>query len=79
MHSLLKKASTISNIRNGVCILPSGIISFAVSKKLNPKLRDGFAKHFKQLGCENALYLYGSVSRVFLPQKNGFKLIGILG
>ena len=29
-----------------------------------------FAEYFKKLGCKNALYLDGFVSRTYLPEKN---------
>ena len=29
-----------------------------------------FAKYFKDIGCINALYLDGFVSRTYLPEKN---------
>jgi uncharacterized protein YigE (DUF2233 family) len=41
---------------------------FAMSKK-EINFYD-FAKYFKDLGCKNALYLDGFVSRTYLPEKN---------
>jgi len=37
-----------------------------------------FAKYFQNLGCKNALYLDGFVSRTYLLEKNGRKLAEIL-
>lgn len=56
------------NIRNGVGILPNGNLIFAMSKhEINFY---NFAKYFKDIGCINALYLDGFVSRTYLPEKN---------
>ena len=53
------------NIRNGVGILPDNTVVFAMSKqKIN--FYD-FANYFKNLGCKNALYLDGFVSRTYFP------------
>jgi uncharacterized protein YigE (DUF2233 family) len=43
-------------------------VVFAISKeKINFY---EFANYFKQLGCKNALYLDGFVSRIYYPEKN---------
>jgi uncharacterized protein YigE (DUF2233 family) len=55
-------------IRNGVGLLPDGRILFAMSKSF-VSFYD-FADYFKQQRCEVALYLDGSVSRLYLPEKN---------
>lgn len=68
IHSKFNKESTNLNIRNGVGVLPNGDLLFAISKeKIN--FYD-FANYFKSKGCENALYLDGFVSKVYLPSKN---------
>ena len=68
IHNAFKEGSTNLNIRNGVGILPDGNVIFAMSKtEIN--FYD-FAKYFKNLGCKNALYLDGFVSRTYLPEKN---------
>ena len=60
------KGSENLNVRNGVGILPDGKVIFAMSKvKVN--FYD-FAIYFKSLGCANALYLDGFVSRTYLPE-----------
>ena len=38
-----------------------------------------FAKYFKKIGCENALYLDGFVSRTYLPEKNWIQTDGNFG
>jgi uncharacterized protein YigE (DUF2233 family) len=65
------------NIRNGVCVLDNTEIVFAISRqKVNFY---NFAQHFKNLGCRNALYLDGFVSRMYLPEKNVADLDGDFG
>jgi len=68
IHSAFNKGSANVNIRNGVGILPGNKIVFAISKE-EINLYD-FAEYFKNLGCKNALYLDGFVSRMYLPEKN---------
>lgn len=64
-------------IRNGVCVLDDGKIVFSISRqKVN--FYD-FAAHFKNLGCQNALYLDGYVSRMYLPEENIEDLDGEFG
>ena len=65
------------NIRNGVGILPNGNIVFAISKG-ETNFYD-FANYFKQMGCKNALYLDGFVSRMYLPSKNIEQMDGKFG
>lgn len=55
-------------VRNGVGILPDQQIIFAMSKK-EMNFYD-FARYFKELGCQDALYLDGFVSRTYVPEKN---------
>ena len=65
------------NIRNGVGILPNNNVVFAISKtEIN--FYD-FAEYFQQLGCKNALYLDGFVSRMYLPEKNWTQTDGNFG
>ena len=67
IHSAFKEGSTNLNIRNGVGILPNNKVVFAMSKtEIN--FYD-FAEYFQRLGCKNALYLDGFVSRTYLPEK----------
>lgn len=77
IHTAFKKSSTNLNIRNGVGILPNNQIIFAISKK-EINFYD-FAEYFKKLGCKNALYLDGFVSRTYLPEKNWKQIDGDFG
>ena len=73
LHPKFNEGSKNLNIRNGVGILPNGNVLFAMSKK---KINYyDFAQYFKKLGCKNALYLDGFVSRTYLPSK-GYKTNG---
>ena len=77
IHSRFKYGSTNLNIRNGVGILPDNKVVFAMSKK-EINFYD-FAKYFQSLGCKNALYLDGFVSRTYLPEKDWIQLDGNFG
>ena len=77
IHSAFKQGSTNMNIRNGVGILPDNRVIFAMSKK-EINFYD-FASYFKSLGCKNALYLDGLVSRTYLPQQNWTQTDGNFG
>lgn len=77
IHSVFQKGSKNLNIRNGVGILPNNQVVFALSKK-EINLYD-FALFFQQLGCKNALYLDGYVSRMYLPAKNWVQADGQFG
>ncbi|ESU25225.1 putative periplasmic protein [Flavobacterium limnosediminis JC2902] len=77
IHSAFKENSTNLNIRNGVGILPNNEIIFAMSKKEINFYE--FAQYFKNLGCKNALYLDGFVSRTYLPEKNWIQTDGDFG
>ena len=69
--------STSLFIRNGVGILPDNKVVFAMSKK-GITFYD-FAKYFQSLGCKNALYFDGSVSRLYLPEKKWTQTDGNFG
>jgi uncharacterized protein YigE (DUF2233 family) len=77
VHAAFKAGSTNLNIRNGVGVLPNNHILFAMSKK-EINFYD-FAAYFKKMGCRNALYLDGFVSRAFLPEKNWIQTDGNFG
>jgi uncharacterized protein YigE (DUF2233 family) len=77
VHAAFKAGSTNLNIRNGVGVLPNNHILFAMSKK-EINFYD-FADYFKKMGCKNALYLDGFVSRTFLPEKNWMQTDGNFG
>jgi len=76
-HPKIRKGSSNLHIRNGVGVLPDGRVVFAMSKK-----RINFydlALFFKNLGCENALYLDGFVSRTYLPEQDWEEVDGDFG
>ncbi len=77
IHSAFKENSSNLNIRNGVGILPNNNVVFAISKTAI-NFYD-FAKYFQQLGCKNALYLDGFVSRAYLPEKKWIQTDGNFG
>jgi uncharacterized protein YigE (DUF2233 family) len=77
IHAAFKEGSTNLNIRNGVGILPNNKVVFAMSK--NEINFYDFAKYFQNLGCKNALYLDGFVSRTYLPEKNWIQTDGNFG
>lgn len=62
------------NVRNGVGILPDGKIAFVISRQETNFYE--FARYFQNLGCHEALYLDGFVSRMYLPEKNFEQLDG---
>lgn len=77
IHPAFKEGSTNLNIRNGVGILPDNKIIFAMSK--NEMNFFDFANYFKNLGCKNALYLDGFVSKMYLPGQNWIQTDGNFG
>lgn len=77
MHSAFKQGSPNVNIRNGVGILPDGKVVFVLSKK-EINFYD-FAEYFQNLGCGNALYLDGFVSRAYLPEQKWVQTDGNFG
>lgn len=77
IHPAFKAGSTNLNIRNGVGILPGNKIIFVMSKK-EINFYD-FANYFKKMGCKNALYLDGLVSRTYLPEQNWIQTDGNFG
>ncbi|NRS90353.1 uncharacterized protein YigE (DUF2233 family) [Flavobacterium sp. 7E] len=77
IHSAFNENSTNLNIRNGVGVLPNNEIVFVMSK--NEINFYEFAEYFKTLGCKNALYLDGFVSRTYLPEKKWMQSDGNFG
>lgn len=77
IHSQLNKGSKNLHIRNGVGVLPNGNLLFAISKE-EINFYD-FASHFKNNGCQDALYLDGFVSRAYLPEKDWIQEDGNFG
>ena len=68
LHPKFMKGSKNLNVRNGVGVLPDGKLLFAMSKE-EINLYD-FASYFLENGCKNALYLDGSISKTYLPEKD---------
>jgi uncharacterized protein YigE (DUF2233 family) len=77
IHPAFKEGSANLNIRNGVGVLPGNKVIFAMSKR-EVNLYD-FANYFKSIGCKNALYLDGFVSRTYLPSENWIQTDGDFG
>jgi uncharacterized protein YigE (DUF2233 family) len=77
IHPAFIKGSNNLNIRNGVGILQGNRIIMAMSNK-EINLYD-FAAFFKSMGCQNALYLDGLVSRTYLPEQNWMQTDGNFG
>jgi uncharacterized protein YigE (DUF2233 family) len=77
IHPAFKEGSSNLNIRNGVGILPDNKVVFAMSK-VGINFYD-FANYFKRIGCKNALYLDGFVSRTYLPEKKWIQTDGNFG
>jgi len=77
IHPAFKQGSQNVNIRNGVGILPDHSLVFAMSK--NEINFYDFALFFKSMGCTNALYLDGLISKTYLPKKHSSQTDGWLG
>jgi uncharacterized protein YigE (DUF2233 family) len=77
IHPAFRAGSSNLHIRNGVGILPNQKVIFVMSKK-EINFYD-FAKYFQNLGCKNALFLDGFVSRTYLPEKKWIQTDGALG
>lgn len=77
IHPAFKKGSANLNIRNGVGILPDGKVLFVLSKQ-EINFFD-FASFFLDMGCRNALYLDGLVSRAYLPELDWEQVDGNFG
>jgi uncharacterized protein YigE (DUF2233 family) len=77
IHPVFEKDSEHLNIRNGVGVRSDGTVIFAISRE-KVTLYD-FATYFKEMGCRNALYLDGFVSRCYLPEQNCLQLDGDFG
>ena len=76
-HPAFKQGSANLNIRNAVGLLPDNKLLFAISRV--PVNFYDFADFFRQRGCQNALYLDGFVSKMYLPEKALVQTDGDLG
>lgn len=77
IHPAFQQGSSNLNIRNGVGILPNQEVVFAMSKE-EINFYD-FAAFFQKMGCKDALYLDGFVSRAYLPEKKWMQTDGHFG
>jgi len=77
INDAFKEGSANLQIRNGVGMLPNGNAVFAISKE--PVNFYDFALNFKNLGCKNALYLDGYVSRAYIPTQKLLQTDGDFG
>jgi uncharacterized protein YigE (DUF2233 family) len=69
VHPKIRPDGTSQKIRNGVGACKGGAISFAIAD--DPVTFDTFARLFRDgLGCQNALFLDGSVSSLYAPELN---------
>ncbi len=67
IHPIFSQNSANKNLRNGVGVRADGTVCFAITKEERVNLYD-FATFFRDsLKCPNALYLDGSISRLWLP------------
>lgn len=78
IHPMFNEGSPNLNIRSGVGILSPDKVVFAISN--TPTNFYDFALLFKEyLGCKDALYLDGAISKMYLPALNRFELGGDFG
>ncbi len=67
MHPKIRPDGTSQKIRNGVGVCKGGAVSFAIAD--DPVTFNQFARLFRDgLGCQNALFLDGSVSSLYAPE-----------
>ena len=64
-HDAFRQNSPNALVRSGVGVLPDGRVHLAMSR--GPVSFYAFADYFRRLGCRDALYLDGVVSRVYDP------------
>ena len=69
IHPKIRPNGTSLKIRNGVGACKGGVVAFAIADE--PVTFDAFARLFRDgLGCQNALFLDGSVSSLYAPELN---------
>lgn len=78
IHPKISPDGTSAKVRNGVCVNDAGKVEFVIS--------DGFVTFFDfatffvdQLGCDNALFLDGSVSSLYAPELGRNDFLAKLG
>jgi uncharacterized protein YigE (DUF2233 family) len=67
INPIFSKDSKNLNIRNGVGIMPGNKVAFVMSEGEVSFYE--LAEQFSRLGCKNALYLDGFVSRTYAPEQ----------
>ena len=78
IHPKIRPDGTSQKIRNGVGACNGGAVVFAIADE--PVSFDVFARLFRDgLGCQNALFLDGSVSSLYAPELNRDDEIGPIG
>jgi len=78
IHPKIKPNGTSQKIRNGVGACNGGSVVFAIAEE--PVTFDAFARLFRDgLGCQNALFLDGSVSSLYAPELNRDDELGPIG
>lgn len=78
IHPRFNPKSDNLNIRSGVGIVNSREVVFAISDNLVNFYE--FAAFFRdKLGCKNALFLDGTISRMFIKENNRYALDGDFG
>lgn len=76
-HPSIVKGSANVYVRNGVGVLPDKRLVFAISTQ--PVNFYDFAEYFKKLGCTDALYLDGAISKMYLPEEKQYSVDGDFG
>jgi uncharacterized protein YigE (DUF2233 family) len=67
IHPKIRPEGTSAKIRNGVGVDDNGEVVFAIAEE--PVTFDAFARLFRDgLGCQNALFLDGSLSSLYAPE-----------
>ena len=78
IHPKIKPSGTSAKIRNGVGACDGGAVMFAIADE--PVTFDAFARLFRDgLGCNNALFLDGSVSSLYAPELDRDDELGPIG
>jgi uncharacterized protein YigE (DUF2233 family) len=78
IHPKIKPGGASEKIRNGVGACDGGAVAFAIADE--PVNFDTFARLFRDgLGCQNALFLDGSVSSLYAPELNRDDELGPIG
>lgn len=72
VHPAFRKESTNRLHRNGIGVRQDGRVIFAITEFDQPKhvALYGFAEFFRSQGCENALFLDGDLSQMFVDPKD---------